>query len=85
MHQGALCVLAAFTHSFTPNAPWRPVCCQVAIIALVPEPFTVENNLLTPTFKLKRPQAKEAFGDLITAMYAQLPADSPATPNSDIL
>eukprot|EP01099_Mayorella_cantabrigiensis_P004369 TRINITY_DN327_c0_g1_i1.p1 TRINITY_DN327_c0_g1~~TRINITY_DN327_c0_g1_i1.p1 ORF type:complete len:269 (-),score=64.74 TRINITY_DN327_c0_g1_i1:146-856(-) len=39
---------------------------------LVPEPFSVENDLLTPTFKLKRPQAKAKFGDLIKEMYAEV-------------
>jgi long-chain acyl-CoA synthetase len=46
---------------------------QVAAVALAPEPFSVENNMMTPTFKLKRPQALAAFQDKIAAMYAQLP------------
>jgi long-subunit acyl-CoA synthetase (AMP-forming) len=44
----------------------------VAAITLVPEPFTVENGLLTPTFKLKRGQAKAAHEGLIAAMYESL-------------
>lgn len=32
--------------------------------------FTVENNLLTPTFKLKRNEAKIHFQKQITEMYA---------------
>lgn len=35
-----------------------------------PEPFSVENDLLTPTFKLKRPQAKKFFAAQIDTMYA---------------
>jgi long-chain acyl-CoA synthetase len=34
--------------------------------------FSVENGLMTPTFKLKRPQAKEAFLSVIDAMYDSL-------------
>eukprot|EP01023_Acetabularia_acetabulum_P030154 TRINITY_DN28386_c1_g1_i4.p1 TRINITY_DN28386_c1_g1~~TRINITY_DN28386_c1_g1_i4.p1 ORF type:complete len:446 (-),score=74.50 TRINITY_DN28386_c1_g1_i4:304-1641(-) len=45
---------------------------QIAVLYLVPEPFTVENNLLTPTFKLKRPQALEAFQSVIVQMYKKL-------------
>jgi long-chain acyl-CoA synthetase len=45
---------------------------QVAAIRVTPEPFSVENNLMTPTFKVKRPQAKEAFKHLIEEMYASL-------------
>ncbi|XP_073525975.1 uncharacterized protein [Phyllobates terribilis] len=38
-------------------------------ITLVPEPLTVEGGLLTPTMKIKRPQAKEHFGKAISEMY----------------
>ncbi|CAM0950289.1 unnamed protein product [Alopecurus aequalis] len=41
-------------------------------VSLVAEPFTVENGLLTPTFKVKRPQAKAYFAKELTDMYAQL-------------
>eukprot|EP01134_Creolimax_fragrantissima_P002230 CFRG2230T1 len=34
--------------------------------------FTVENGLLTPTFKSKRPQLREYFGNEIESMYAKL-------------
>ncbi len=52
------------------------LCTQVQAITLYPEPFSVENDLLTPTFKLKRPQAKAKFLAAIDAMYASLPASS---------
>ena len=45
---------------------------QVAAIHLTPDLFSVENGMMTPTFKLKRPQAAQAFQDVITAMYADL-------------
>nr|AJQ20632.1 Long-Chain Acyl-CoA Synthetase [Salvia miltiorrhiza] len=41
-------------------------------VALVVEPFTLENGLLTPTFKIKRPQAKAYFAKEIDEMYAEL-------------
>ncbi|XP_076951084.1 long chain acyl-CoA synthetase 7, peroxisomal-like [Bidens hawaiensis] len=46
-------------------------------VTLVPEPFTVENGLLTPTFKVKRPQAKAYFAKEISNMYAELSAMDP--------
>ncbi|XP_047310054.1 long chain acyl-CoA synthetase 6, peroxisomal-like isoform X2 [Impatiens glandulifera] len=41
-------------------------------VTLVLEPFTVENGLLTPTFKVKRPQAKEYYQKAIVSMYHDL-------------
>eukprot|EP00258_Populus_trichocarpa_P010881 XP_002319009.1 long chain acyl-CoA synthetase 7, peroxisomal [Populus trichocarpa] len=49
-------------------------------VTLVPEPFTMENGLLTPTFKVKRPQAKEYFAKAISNMYAALSASDPKPP-----
>lgn len=45
---------------------------QVAAVTLVPEPFSVENGLLTPTFKIKRQQAVKAFEKQIDRMYKHL-------------
>ena len=47
---------------------------QAKAIKLVVEPFSVENGLLTPTFKLKRPALKERFMEDFVEMYSQLPA-----------
>ena len=47
-------------------------------VTLVLEPFTLENGLLTPTFKIKRPQAKEYFAEAITNMYKELGASDPS-------
>jgi long-chain acyl-CoA synthetase len=49
---------------------------HVSAVTLVPEPFTVENELLTPTFKLKRPQAKIAYQALIDSMYESLSSNA---------
>ena len=45
---------------------------QVAAVALTPDAFSVDNGLLTPTFKLKRPQAHTAFKGVIDEMYRGL-------------
>ena len=41
------------------------------------EPFAVENGLLTPTFKLKRPVAKKHYRAIIDSLYAQLSGSAP--------
>jgi long-chain acyl-CoA synthetase len=40
--------------------------------------FSVENDCLTPTFKLKRPQLKERFKKEIADMYKEIAARAPA-------
>eukprot|EP00536_Pseudo-nitzschia_multiseries_P017474 jgi/Psemu1/70228/estExt_Genemark1.C_15790005 len=42
-------------------------------IHLTHQPFSVEDGLLTPTFKLKRPQARDKFEKEIEHMYAVMP------------
>lgn len=41
-------------------------------VTLVVEPFTLENGLLTPTFKIKRREAKDYFAKEIDEMYVEL-------------
>ena len=41
-------------------------------IYLATEPFTVENDLLTPTLKLKRAEASKAFRKEINELYKQV-------------
>ncbi|XP_018716866.2 long chain acyl-CoA synthetase 7, peroxisomal-like [Eucalyptus grandis] len=50
----------------------------VKAVALVLEPFTEENGLLTPTFKIKRSQAKAHFAKVILDMYAELSRSEPS-------
>eukprot|EP01026_Neomeris_dumetosa_P000737 TRINITY_DN10179_c0_g1_i6.p3 TRINITY_DN10179_c0_g1~~TRINITY_DN10179_c0_g1_i6.p3 ORF type:complete len:254 (-),score=34.02 TRINITY_DN10179_c0_g1_i6:701-1417(-) len=45
---------------------------RISAVYLEPEPFSVENGLLTPSFKLQRHFLKKRFQKQIDAMYAQL-------------
>ncbi|MFO7675249.1 MAG: long-chain fatty acid--CoA ligase [bacterium] len=44
---------------------------QVRAFRLIPEPFTVENGLMTPTLKLRRPRVELAYRDEIERMYGE--------------
>ncbi|KAL8098487.1 hypothetical protein AgCh_031306 [Apium graveolens] len=48
-------------------------------VTLVLEPFTLENGLLTPKFKIKRPQAKAYFAKAIADMYAEIAESDPSS------
>jgi long-chain acyl-CoA synthetase len=45
---------------------------QVRRVSLYLEPWTIENGLLTPTLKTKRPQILKTFADDIESMYQSL-------------
>lgn len=42
---------------------------QPKLVVPIPEPFTVENGMLTPTMKVKRRAVTDRFGDLIERRY----------------
>jgi long-chain acyl-CoA synthetase len=44
---------------------------KVKCIYLTAEPFSVENDIITPTFKIKRNIAKKVFLQQIEKMYAE--------------
>ncbi|PYH98357.1 acetyl-CoA synthetase-like protein [Aspergillus ellipticus CBS 707.79] len=46
--------------------------------ALMVDPFTIENNLLTPTLKLKRPPTTKKYRQLLDELYAQATAEESA-------
>ena len=52
---------------------------QVQRVRLVPETMTVENELLTPTMKVKRSAVNKEYGDAIDAMY-----DAPVEPGKHV-
>ena len=45
---------------------------MVKDIFLFPELFTIEEGLLTPTMKMKRPAMKEKFREKLDEMYKNL-------------
>jgi long-chain acyl-CoA synthetase len=45
---------------------------KVKDVFLHPDPFTVDSGLLTPTFKMKRPEVVKTFSREIADMYAHL-------------
>ncbi|KAM5471918.1 medium-chain fatty acid-CoA ligase faa2 [Microsporum audouinii] len=46
---------------------------RVKNVALMVEPFSIENGLLTPTLKLKRPQSVKMYRDVLDKLYAHTP------------
>ncbi|KAL0259184.1 medium-chain fatty acid-CoA ligase faa2 [Diplodia seriata] len=50
---------------------------KVKALRLLIDPFTIENELLTPTLKLKRPQTAKKYRDLIDACYEEALAEPP--------
>ena len=42
---------------------------RVRRFALLPEPFSIENGLMTPTLKIKRKEVENRYADLIQSLY----------------
>jgi len=53
-------------------------------ICLIDEDFSVDNGLLTPTFKLKRHECQKKFGHELTAMYAKLNSVASGSKDSNL-
>ena len=45
---------------------------QAKVVKIQSEQFTVENGLLTPTFKLRRPAFRRQFSESVIEMYSSL-------------
>lgn len=58
-------------NAFARNSDLKGFEC-VRALALEGEMFSVENDLLTPTFKLKRHEAKKKYAATIDELYASL-------------
>jgi long-chain acyl-CoA synthetase len=52
---------------------------RVRAVHLSLSPWTVENGLMTPTMKLKRPELEARFATVIDALYQQRPRMSAST------
>ena len=50
---------------------------HVKAVRLLVEPFTIDNELLTPTLKLKRPQTARKYRGLLDEMYEEVRAAAP--------
>ncbi|GBF61238.1 long chain acyl-CoA synthetase [Trichophyton mentagrophytes] len=46
---------------------------KVKNVALMVDPFSIDNGLLTPTLKLKRPQSVKMYRDVFDKLYAHIP------------
>ncbi|KAF9878504.1 AMP-binding enzyme [Colletotrichum karsti] len=53
---------------------------RVRNVFLAIDPFTIDNELLTPTLKLKRPQTAKAFRGQIDQMYDEINSEPSAKP-----
>jgi long-chain acyl-CoA synthetase len=47
---------------------------QVKAIEFIKEPFTIENGLLTPTFKSRRFAVEKKYKDLLMSLYTNIDA-----------
>ena len=47
-------------------------CVQAKAIQLQTDQFSVENDLLTPTYKLRRPTFRRMFSESVNEMYGSL-------------
>lgn len=45
---------------------------QVKVIEFIKEPFTIENGLLTPTFKSRRFVVEKKYKDLLLSLYKKV-------------
>ncbi|QIX02433.1 hypothetical protein AMS68_007950 [Peltaster fructicola] len=53
---------------------------HVRAVRVLVDPFSIENELLTPTLKLKRPQTAKMYRSMIDEMYAEVEANSSSKP-----
>ena len=51
---------------------------KIRSVHIMLEPWTIENGLITPTLKLKRPAIEERFSDEIRQLYAKHDSHRPS-------
>lgn len=57
---------------------------RVRAIRLLLDPFSIDNELLTPTLKLKRPQTAKKYRNLIDEMYEEVVAEEGKKPKAKL-
>ena len=57
-----------------PPPSWHASLPQAKAIELEGDPFSVDNNCLTPTFKLRRPFLKSKYMPVFVQLYRELPS-----------
>ena len=62
----------AGTHGLTPSYYYCTLHRPLQAVYLESEPFSLQNNLLTPTQKLKRMEARERYSAIIDELYQKL-------------
>jgi len=54
-------------------------------LRLYVDPFRVDNNLLTPTMKIKRPQIRKAFRETLDELYEEVAKEDALKPQKSLL
>jgi long-chain acyl-CoA synthetase len=65
-------ILAIFDQEFKNYSKNAAAHEKIRDFRLLSEPFTVENNMMTPTLKLRRREIERVYADLIEDMYAHV-------------
>ena len=56
---------------------------RIRRFALIDEPFTLENGMLTPTLKIRRHLIRDRYAAILDALYEEKPAHTPAMASAE--